>query len=83
MIQHVSYLIKQCKISLLIYSGSSSLSNAAGRFSDSPGINKQLPVGKPDIKTRAVKALLNKKAVLTKKYFSGNAAPNPVQKSPS
>ena len=30
-IEHVSYLIKCCKISLLIYSGSSSLSNV-GRF---------------------------------------------------
>ena len=34
-IEHISYAIKYCKISSLIYSGSSSLSNA-GRFFDSP-----------------------------------------------
>ena len=37
MLEHVSYLIKYCKISLLTYPGSSSLSNA-GHFYDSPGI---------------------------------------------
>ena len=35
-IEHVSYLIRYCKISLLIYSGNSSLSNAR-HFFDSPG----------------------------------------------
>ena len=35
-IEDVSYLIRYCKISLLIYSGGSSLSNA-GPFFDSPG----------------------------------------------
>ena len=36
-IKHVTYSIKYCKISLLIYSGSCSLSNA-GNFFYSPGI---------------------------------------------
>ena len=37
LIEHVSYPIRYCKISLLIYSGSSSLSNAGRFFSYSPG----------------------------------------------
>ena len=37
-IEHVSYSIRYCKTSLLIYSGRNSLSNA-GRFFDSPGRN--------------------------------------------
>ena len=36
-IELVSYLIRYCKISFLIYSGSSSLSNAGLSFFDSPG----------------------------------------------
>ena len=46
-IEHVSYSIRYCKISLLIYTGSSSLSNAGNFFVDSPCRGEDFVAGCP------------------------------------
>ena len=82
MIEHVSYSIGYCKISLPLYSGSSSLSNAGHFFFfDSPGItNTTSKLRKRGSNTRN-NAGQNKKGIPHKCFKemkgAGSSTPNP------